>query len=334
MKLLKIFLVFLLLVSCKNTSEGKKPNLRESQESENTFENYQNENFGFSMELNSSWKILESEKTGNPVINIYKLENEIQPPYGIREDAEIGFISILPEGLPVDGLSGQSVNLINYNQNPFQLEAIDQKKSLVYLLENGKAYAYFLQLKEQPDNWRSYGGIFIHPRVANFTKHCYDENGKEKSLEDCDNPAGSDKIRFTGEVSEQDMDDFAEIINSFQFKISEKEQISDLIRVTSPLPNLDINSPLEINGRAKGFWFFEATAPVELVDSKGKELAQGYIRAEGDWMTKDWVNFTGEIEFDAPNDERGYLVFYRSNPSGEAEHAQMYKMPVIFPPKK
>lgn len=132
----------------------------------------------------------------------------------------------------------------------------------------------------------------------------------------------------------QQMQDLIEIMNSFQFKISEKQPVSELIKVSEPLPDLEIQSPITIKGRAKGFWFFEATAPVELVDSKGKEIAQGYIKTDGDWMTKDWVNFSGEMEFEIPDDENGYLVFYRSNPSGEAEHAQMFKMPVTFHSKE
>lgn len=333
MKYLKISFLCFLLISCKNTSEENRTD-QESNLSETQNGNYQNDDFGFGLQLNPSWEILESEEDGNPIINIYKKDNSSQPPYAIHENAEIGFISILPEGLPVDGLSGQSVNLLHYDNNPFKLDAIDEKESLVYLLEDGNAYAFYIHLKEEPENWKNYGGIFIHPRVANFKGICYDENGNEKALEDCDEFGGSDSIKFSGEVDMQQMQDLIEIMNSFQFKISEKQPVSELIKVSEPLPDLEIQSPITIKGRAKGFWFFEATAPVELVDSKGKEIAQGYIKTDGDWMTKDWVNFSGEMEFEIPDDENGYLVFYRSNPSGEAEHAQMFKMPVTFHSKE
>lgn len=69
-------------------------------------------------------------------------------------------------------------------------------------------------------------------------------------------------------------------------------ETSELITVTSPTPNQLISSPLIITGQVRGNWFFEATAPVELIDANGNKIAKGNITANGDWMTTEFVPFT------------------------------------------
>lgn len=121
---------------------------------------------------------------------------------------------------------------------------------------------------------------------------------------------------------------------SFHDKKVKSESISDKIKVEQPLPRTEITSPLKINGKARGNWFFEATAPVQILDKDGNELGESFIKTDADWMTTDFVDFSGTIKFDAPNDEKGYLVFWRANPSDKSENDEFYKLPVIFPPKK
>ena len=47
-----------------------------------------------------------------------------------------------------------------------------------------------------------------------------------------------------------------------------KENISDQIKVTKPQPNQMVESPLTIEGEARGTWFFEATFPIKLTGCK------------------------------------------------------------------
>lgn len=112
-----------------------------------------------------------------------------------------------------------------------------------------------------------------------------------------------------------------------------KKDISNLIIVENPLPNMEVTSPLKISGKARGYWYFEADAPIVLLDKDGKKLAESYIKATGNWMTEDFVDFSGSIEFDAPDDEGGYLLFKRANPSDNPENDREFKIPVLFPPK-
>lgn len=102
------------------------------------------------------------------------------------------------------------------------------------------------------------------------------------------------------------------------------------IVVFSPQPNEIVNSPIKIKGKAKGTWFFEAIFPVRLLDNKDKELAKGFVEAEGDWMTEDFVSFKGEIRFEAANATSGVLVFEKNNPSGLPEKNKEFRLPVQF----
>jgi hypothetical protein len=48
---------------------------------------------------------------------------------------------------------------------------------------------------------------------------------------------------------------------------------TDLIRVESPEPNQTITSPLIVKGEARGYWFFEASFPVKLLDDEENLIA-------------------------------------------------------------
>ncbi len=104
----------------------------------------------------------------------------------------------------------------------------------------------------------------------------------------------------------------------------------DLIQVENPGANEVITSPLFIRGKARGFWFFEASFPIKLYDDKGRLLATGIAQAQSDWMTDDFVLFSAELEFKSPDTEKGTLVLEKDNPSGLPENADELRMPVVF----
>lgn len=105
----------------------------------------------------------------------------------------------------------------------------------------------------------------------------------------------------------------------------------DLIRINNPRPNQLIKSPLDISGEARGTWFFEGDFPVVLVDWDGLIIAEGYVSAEDDWMTEDFVPYSGTLEFDVPEyGERGALILRKDNPSGLPENDDALEIPVKF----
>jgi len=92
---------------------------------------------------------------------------------------------------------------------------------------------------------------------------------------------------------------------------------SDLIMLESPLPGAKISSPLTIKGRARGTWFFEGDFPVILEDGQGKSIALSYATAKGEWMTADFVDFEGIINFKGYlSGQKGTLILKKDNPTG------------------
>ena len=104
----------------------------------------------------------------------------------------------------------------------------------------------------------------------------------------------------------------------------------DLIRVFTPQANEKISSPLLITGEARGFWFFEATFPLKLLDDQGNIIVQHYAQVKGDWMTEDFVPFESELVFEAPTTQKGWLVLEKDNPSSLPENADELRIPIIF----
>jgi hypothetical protein len=117
---------------------------------------------------------------------------------------------------------------------------------------------------------------------------------------------------------------------SFTQEIGNELEFTDLITVSNPRPNQKIISPLKITGQARGTWYFEATFPFELFDANGKSLAKGFVTANGEWMTENFVPFSGDITFARPQTKTGKLVIQNANPSGLQENQKTLEMPVSF----
>lgn len=106
---------------------------------------------------------------------------------------------------------------------------------------------------------------------------------------------------------------------------------ADLIVVSYPEPNDQITSPVTIYGQARGYWFFEASFPVKILDDNNNVIAQGIAVADGEWMTEEFVPFVSILEFTKPlNVNNGTLILERDNPSGLPENDAQIQIPVVF----
>lgn len=103
-----------------------------------------------------------------------------------------------------------------------------------------------------------------------------------------------------------------------------------LIVATSPARDSLVKSPLKIEGRARGNWYFEASFPARLFDANGTQLAVVAVQAKGDWMTTEFVDFSGTLVFANPTTETGTLVLEKDNPSGLPEFDKSISIPVRF----
>lgn len=103
------------------------------------------------------------------------------------------------------------------------------------------------------------------------------------------------------------------------------------IVVNNITKNQKISSPIIIEGKAIGNWFFEASFPIKLVDIDGKVLASTIAKAEGDWMTTDFVNFTANLEYDKPTSTNyAQLILSKDNPSDNSDFDQSIYIPVML----
>lgn len=109
------------------------------------------------------------------------------------------------------------------------------------------------------------------------------------------------------------------------------------IVVSFPLPESTISaSPVTIKGRAVGNWFFEASAPVDIVNWDGLIIGQGYVTVDApyDWMTTDFVPFTGTVSYDATQlgpYKYGWIIMKKDNPSGEPQFDDALEFKILFP---
>lgn len=103
---------------------------------------------------------------------------------------------------------------------------------------------------------------------------------------------------------------------------------ADLIMVELPYPGAVVGKQFSVIGQARGYWFFEASFPVEVIDANGVRLAVGIAQAEDEWMTEDFVPFRADLTI--PNSFIGpaTLVLHKDNPSGLPEHDASLSFPI------
>lgn len=310
-----------------------------------TYEPVSNSKYNLSTEIPDSWQSYGSSPGSNlTIFNLYKpLPNaRMDLPLNIHTDAAVRHVSFFPQGLGTEYPNGDSKALTDYRGEVPVDFALNRSKSRVFMLENGEPWAYLLTPASAPAGWNSQGFLFAQMSVNNFEARCFDRNGQEKPLQQCEVMGGSDEIRYYGTVDPRAHREVTHVLQHISWQEGsngdggddKNRRAADMIKVDRPSPNMNISSPLTVRGQARGTYFFEASFPVILEDKDGNVLAQAPAQAKGEWMTKDFVPFSVTLEFNnAPDDERGYLVFQRANPSGMPENAMSYRIPVLFPPK-
>ncbi len=100
--------------------------------------------------------------------------------------------------------------------------------------------------------------------------------------------------------------------------------------IFSPLAESTINSPVSISGQARGWWFFEASFPIKIVDANDQLLGIVPAQAQADWMTADFVPFEAIVEFSQPSTSSGFIVLVKDNPSGLPENDDEIRLPIKF----
>lgn len=117
---------------------------------------------------------------------------------------------------------------------------------------------------------------------------------------------------------------------SFTQDIGNELELIELIQVSYPRSNQLVNNPLNISGEARGTWMFEASFSGWIEDEAGNNLGTVILEASEDWMTEEFVPFSGVLSFSPPSGTKGKLILEKANPSGLPEHDQTLVIPVRF----
>lgn len=115
---------------------------------------------------------------------------------------------------------------------------------------------------------------------------------------------------------------------SFSEDIGNELEKTDLIIVDNPRPNSNISSNVNISGKARGTWFFEASFPISLIDLNNKEIVSGMANAQSDWMTEDFVPFSANLIIPGSFSGPAELILKKDNPSGDSSKDDNLIIPV------
>lgn len=351
MRALPLF-VILLFLSCGDTpnSDGERsapeagdtlPRFSQQPQSGNSYsmEPYVNKNYNFETKWLSEWRITETPpRQSLKAVNLYSpaLESELELPLTVHARASVTHLSAYPEGWGTGLPAGGRLKAREYQGNLPVAFTYDPESSYIFLLDTGEPWAYLIRPAQPPQSWGDNGYLFAQIGLEDYASQCFDgDTGEPKPDADCD-PMAGDRVVRSGQLKEPDRTVIRQALQEWAFfeEAEERRPLSDLIKVNQPLPNDDIDSPVKIEGKARGQWYFEGDFPVELQDKDYNTIATGIAQAQGQWMTTNFVPFQLTLEYeDAPDDERGYLVFQRSNASGRAAQDRAYRLPVLFPPE-
>lgn len=109
-----------------------------------------------------------------------------------------------------------------------------------------------------------------------------------------------------------------------------KPNPEDMVRVSLPVANSVVESPITIKGEARGMWFFEASFPIEIISADGTVIGQGIAQAKEDWMTENFVPFEALIAFKTNATTTGVIRLKKDNPSGDPINDAYLDVPVKF----
>lgn len=118
--------------------------------------------------------------------------------------------------------------------------------------------------------------------------------------------------------------------NLYVEDIGNANEKSDLIVLETPRPGALVESPLMLNGMARGNWYFEADFPVKIYDGNNFLLGLAIAQAQDDWMTTEFVDFETELSFSIPSTKNGLIILEKDNPSGLEENYDELIVPVVF----
>lgn len=113
-------------------------------------------------------------------------------------------------------------------------------------------------------------------------------------------------------------------------KITYKNATANTIIIDLPYPGAVTGKEFTVMGKARGTWFFEASFPIELIDSYDKSIVRAPAQAQGDWMTENFVPFKATIKVPEAYRGKATLILRKDNPSGMPERDASISLPITI----
>lgn len=305
--------------------------LKPTENQDITIEVFTNSDYEFSLEYPSNWNKFSEEEQISPKFNFYLLDSLDDDKLPLDHFSNQTHTSVFPLGIPTENVMAQFIS-VEESGIDFPYELTEDSK--VFVLETGEPFAAYLKLKNSPDSWNSSGFVWVRVAVNNLETRC-ERAGEIISSQECDPFVAGDTVIWNGEVDSDHWDQAVSIAESFNFNDTFDDTPEQQIVLENPNLNEVISSPLILTGKVKGTWLFEATAPIVLVDWDRKIIGESFIETNDDWMTEDFVSFSGEIKFEKPEDmgdfsDKGTLIFKKANPSGLPQNDDAVETNVRF----
>jgi len=113
-------------------------------------------------------------------------------------------------------------------------------------------------------------------------------------------------------------------------EITYKNSSADLVVVSLPYPGAVSGKVFSVTGKARGSWYFEGSFPIQVLDKNGKVLASVPAKANGEWMTSEFVPFTAEISIPESYTGEATLVLIKDNPSDMRQYDASVSFPITI----
>jgi hypothetical protein len=104
----------------------------------------------------------------------------------------------------------------------------------------------------------------------------------------------------------------------------------DNVVVDSPAPGATVGHAITVIGKARGNWYFEASFPLSIEDPVGHVIDQTPAQAQGDWMTTDFVPFSGTLMIPPNYSGPAIIIIHNDNPSGDPARDASVSFPVTI----
>jgi len=116
--------------------------------------------------------------------------------------------------------------------------------------------------------------------------------------------------------------------NNIDIKPTDQDNV---ILVSTPIRNSEVDSPLKVAGRARSDWFYEGTFPIFVYDSYDNLIAESHVSAQEYSVTDEFVKFVGDVQFgNYIKGANGTLVLRKNFAPGVAKYDEHISIPIIF----